>query len=540
MIAKILSSGSSFNGVNYNSTKIEKGDGELMLVANFGSLQGLPNLRPEDYKNYLKMISATNSRIKNPQFHAAISCKGTEYSKDELTAFAVDWMKKMGYGSQPFLVVFHSDTENNHVHLVSTRINQNTGKKINDSFERLRTYDAIQSILNLESSLTIDLEKAKEFKFSTEAQFKLLLEKQGYTLKSDSDKIDIIKYGKVQGSIDRNEIQLLTKERDNKRIAQIKAIILKYQCIYSSELSSDYTKSAGGLDGKLVGYRSHLSDHLKEKFGLDIVYHFSGEKQPYGYTLIDNSNRNVFKGSEIMPLKDLVQNLVILDANWLSITIKNIKEEGLGVDQLDSILKQNGFYRRDLTVFDKENEEAFKVQRDDFIVLSTNTKNRTSYKVHSEKDKIIIGAMLNIPVEQISIAEDTSIQQIDKDMYSTLLLSAMHNYSTIEEGLESLNISLLRSVDRIYLFDSANNVFIDLDMLVDQDNKNILMGSFLDLKFDPAGLESIGLEDHFLASEIENSTYSGSFNPFIADDVDDEKVHGRNRRKKGKSVTTKR
>ena len=110
-------------------------------------------------------------RVKAPQFHAVISAKGKSYDKSALTKIAEAWLKEMGYGEQPYLVVFHKDTDNNHVHLVSTRIDRN-GKKISSAFEHLRAIRSINKILGIDHAL--------QYQFSTRAQFLMILEKGGY------------------------------------------------------------------------------------------------------------------------------------------------------------------------------------------------------------------------------------------------------------------------------------------------------------------------------------------------------------------------
>ena len=127
MIVKIITaSGSDFHGVQYNDKKVEKGTGELMLMKNFPSfING--DSSPEQVRDYFKSISK-NEKVKKPQFHAVISAKYQNHSKEELTEIAKDFMQEMGYGKQPFIVVYHSDTENNHVHIVSTRVDKQTGK----------------------------------------------------------------------------------------------------------------------------------------------------------------------------------------------------------------------------------------------------------------------------------------------------------------------------------------------------------------------------------------------------------------------------
>src|SRR5690349_546794 len=110
MIVKILSSSASFDGVNYNTDKVDKNKGELMAVRNFGALQGIANLRPEDYKNYRKRVSATNKAVRKPQFHAEISAQGRTYDKHQLTGIAIARRLNMAYGDQSYLIVFHKDT----------------------------------------------------------------------------------------------------------------------------------------------------------------------------------------------------------------------------------------------------------------------------------------------------------------------------------------------------------------------------------------------------------------------------------------------
>src|ERR1700722_245978 len=280
MVVKILSSAATFNGIRYNFEKLATGKAELMRVANFGALQGLDEVRAEDYRNYLLMLTERNTRIKQPQFHAVISTKGKSHTKEEITAIAEKWMMAMGYGNQPYLIFFHKDTDDNHVHIVSTRIDRE-GKKISSEYEHLRAVSTMNKIMGLDEheQALKDIEAATAYHFSTLAQFKLILEEKGYFFQENN----LVKFGKKLAKIDYDNLAFT--EPGQVRIRQLKAIFSKY----SPSLKTD-----------------DFAKYMEEKHGVKLVFHSKDGKPAYGYTIIDHAQKNVFKGSAIIPLKELL------------------------------------------------------------------------------------------------------------------------------------------------------------------------------------------------------------------------------------------
>jgi len=307
MIVKILSSSASFSGVDYNTDKVEQGKGELVNVSNFGSLQFLSELRPSDYINYFKAISSANKRVLKPQFHAVISAKGKSTLKDELTRIAQNWLSKMGYGKNPYLLVFHNDTKNNHVHAVSTRIDK-SGKKISSAFEKLRSIKMLAQVLK-QDDIKVVVNNLYKYRFSTVAQFRLLLELKGFLTSITNEKLEI-RGREGQGlEIDLGEVDLHSTSGFDKnrlkRISQIKKIIEKYKLQYSSSLVDGNYTGTGKLE-PVFRYSSQLGDFLHSKFGIQLIFHYSAEHLPYGYTIIDHAEHNVFKGSEVVKMAMLV------------------------------------------------------------------------------------------------------------------------------------------------------------------------------------------------------------------------------------------
>lgn len=315
-IFKIMdAAGSAFSAVNYNAKKEDKEVGQLTYFDNFGPLQDKEEISKEEFTRYLKDHSAKNTRIKKPAFHATCSTKGRELSHDELKDIALEIMKDLGYENNPILIYSHHDTENNHVHIVASRIGRDE-KKINDSYEKKRANHALNAILNknVGQEFNLHLNNTLQYDFNTIAQFKLLMEGFGYNIRKERDELAFYKAGKRLGAIKSGDLDRKIKaasqssEIKEKEIRQIQALIYKYKKAHSSRLKSN--KEFRYTTEKLK-FHSDLTDHLNKAFGLEFVF-FAGKDhdRPYGYTLIDHRNKKLYKGSEVFNLSRLADNTI--------------------------------------------------------------------------------------------------------------------------------------------------------------------------------------------------------------------------------------
>jgi len=288
MIVKILSSAQNFAGIHYSERKNDQGKSALIQAKNFGALEGQTHVVKSDYINYMKAICALNPRVKNKQFHAVLSAKGKSYPAEKLAKIGAQFLEKMGYGKNPFLIYHHNDTDHTHIHLVSTRVDKN-GVKVNDSYEKIRAQKALQEILSIDPKYEADqdVQRAFSYQFGTEAQFGLLMELSGYKIRKKDDQLELIKYGVVQRKVAMNRIQTSLKKYRVKpdRIRQLQNIFQKY----AIGLSENQWKKL-----------------MKEQFNIDLVFHRKNpDMPPYGYTVIDHQQQYVYKGSQILRLSEL-------------------------------------------------------------------------------------------------------------------------------------------------------------------------------------------------------------------------------------------
>lgn len=342
MIATILPGSSSFHAVLYNERKVAKGTARLIEMKNFGILEDIDNFgkpTPEELRSYLQVYSARNGRIRQTQFHLAISCKGHEMTEDELLGFAHAYLKEMGYGQggQPLLVYAHRDTGNNHIHIVTSRVAPD-GSKINDSQERIRSQKVIDKILNQDVRMKAekDYERAKGYSYHSLAQFKALLSSLGYESYLKNDNLYIKRQGTVQMKVPVTEIEesFSQSKRDRQRQREIKALLLKYR----------------NVNTDVKG----LQSDMKKNFGIDLVF-FGRKDKPYGYIIIDHNRKQVLHGGHILRLELLLdfatpdEKLDRIDAFIDSVLAANPKATTFDINE--KLRRSHAYIRRGVIHF---------------------------------------------------------------------------------------------------------------------------------------------------------------------------------------------
>ncbi len=292
MIATILSSSSNFHAVGYNERKVSQGKAELLQMTNFGFVGAVGKYTPDDLKRYLvEYSSRINKRIRRPQFHLAISCRGDEYTKEQLVDFAHQYLREMGYAEegQPLLIYSHHDTANNHIHIITSRVAPD-GHKIDHNHERIRSQQVINKLLVQDESQKVQqmLAQTLQYRFSSISQFKAIFESGGYECFEKDDRLCVKRGGRILGTIPIKSLTTqynLPDETERKRKNQLRAILRKYH--------------------QMAATKDELKEMMKKRFGVDLIF-FGSKDQPYGYMIIDHKNKTVHKGSEVLSMKQIL------------------------------------------------------------------------------------------------------------------------------------------------------------------------------------------------------------------------------------------
>ena len=146
MVANIRLGASVGGALYYNKKKVDRGVAEVLFSQ--GMLPPLADDGRLDMEacmeSFMPYLHA-NRRTTNTVFHTSLNPSPEDKLSDEqLREIAEEYMKRMGYGKQPYIVFKHTDIEREHLHIVSLRIDV-AGRKLPHDFEARRSMDILLS-----------------------------------------------------------------------------------------------------------------------------------------------------------------------------------------------------------------------------------------------------------------------------------------------------------------------------------------------------------------------------------------------------------
>ena len=138
MIAKITTGKNLYGVLSYNQEKVDREMGKVLashLVCE--PLNGIFNIAETaaDFESFLPL----HFRTEKPVIHISLNPHPDDkLTDDKLVDIAVEYLEKLGYGEQPYMIFKHSDIDREHIHIVSLQV-KSDGSKVNDHMIKRRS-----------------------------------------------------------------------------------------------------------------------------------------------------------------------------------------------------------------------------------------------------------------------------------------------------------------------------------------------------------------------------------------------------------------
>ena len=331
MVAKISVGSSLFGALAYNGEKINEAKGRLLTtnrIYNDGTGTMDIHRAMEDFLALMPM----RSKVEKPVVHISLNPHPDDILTDtELQDIAREYLEKMGFGNQPYLVFKHEDIDRHHLHIVTVRVDEN-GKCISDKNNYYRSkqitrelekkyglHDAERRNRRLDTPLCkVDVSAGDvkkqvgntlkalngQYRFQTMGEYRALLSLYNLTVEEAR--------GNVRGREYHGQVYSVTDDKGNKVGNPFKSSLFGKSAGYEAVQSKFARSKLEIKDRKLADMtkRTVLSvlqgtydkdkfmSQLKEK-GIDTVLRYTEEGRIYGATFIDHRTGCVLNGSRM-------------------------------------------------------------------------------------------------------------------------------------------------------------------------------------------------------------------------------------------------
>lgn len=124
MVARITIPSSIQQTLNYNEKKVQKGT--AVCIGQNGFLLPIRKMNFYHKLEGFEKRNSLNERARTKTLHVSLNfSKDERLSKEKLLSIGNDYMERLGFADQPYLIYHHLDAGHPHIHIVSSTIREN-------------------------------------------------------------------------------------------------------------------------------------------------------------------------------------------------------------------------------------------------------------------------------------------------------------------------------------------------------------------------------------------------------------------------------
>lgn len=335
MVAKINRGASLYGAITYNQQKVNDTTariiaGNRMITDVAGNPDRVMQQTLWAFDNYLLANKNTEKPILHISLNPSVDDRLTDAQFAEL---AKEYMQRMGYGDQPYIVYVHEDIDRRHIHIVSTCVNEK-GEKIDDTYEWNRSMKVCRE-LEKKFGLKQVEDKRKEllepymkkadyqsgdvkrqvsnlvksvfgtYRFQSFGEYSALLSRFNIEAKQVKGEFDGMPYNGI--------VYTMTDDTGKPVCTPVKSSLIGKRYGYEGlekrigfnareyKAKKWQPKIRNEVAVAMHGCRGNREDFIRllNARGIDAVFRENEDVRIYGATFIDHRNREVYNGSRL-------------------------------------------------------------------------------------------------------------------------------------------------------------------------------------------------------------------------------------------------
>ena len=326
MVAKISIGSSLYGALCYNGEKVNKENGRILgsnkIIIPVDGKADIGQMA-ENFRMFMPKMGKT----KKPVLHISLNPHPDDRLSDQdFEILAREYLDKLGFGEQPYVIYKHEDIDRHHIHIVTVNVNEE-GKRLNQDFlyrrskkitteleEKYNLHKAQRDKISPDTPITKidpngDIKRqvantvkmvGMRYKFQSMGEYNAILGL--YNVRCDTAD------GRVNGREYHGLVYFATDDNGNTIATPLKASRLGK---FASRTAIDgrFERAKEKIDvaptkrkvADVLGQSSGKDDFvakLKER-NIDVVFRYTDEGRIYGVTFVDHDTMTALNGSRL-------------------------------------------------------------------------------------------------------------------------------------------------------------------------------------------------------------------------------------------------